>query len=73
LSKDGLIEIDGKCLEVLPNQMYKIELENGHKIIAYASGKMKKNKIRVLMGDSVKVEMSPYDLSKGRVTFRSRT
>jgi translation initiation factor IF-1 len=53
--------------------MYKIELENGHKIIAYASGKMKKNKIRVLMGDSVKVEMSPYDLSKGRVTFRSRT
>lgn len=73
MSKDGLIEIDGKCLEVLPNQMYKIELENGHKIIAYASGKMKKNKIRVLMGDSVKVEMSPYDLSKGRVTFRSRT
>lgn len=73
MSKDGLLEVDGKCLEVLPNQMYKIELENGHKIIAYASGKMKKNKIRVLMGDSVKVEMSPYDLSKGRVTFRSRT
>lgn len=72
MSKDGLLEVDGKCLEVLPNQMYKIELENGHKIIAYASGKMKKNKIRVLMGDSVKVEMSPYDLSKGRVTFRSR-
>jgi translation initiation factor IF-1 len=70
LSKDGIIELDGKCLEVLPNQMYKVELENGHTVIAYAAGKMKKNKIRVLMGDQVKVEISPYDLSKGRVTFR---
>lgn len=70
MSKDGIIELDGKCLEVLPNQMYKIELENGHTVIAYAAGKMKKNKIRVLMGDQVKVEISPYDLSKGRVTFR---
>jgi len=73
LSKDGLLEVDGTCLEVLPNQMYKIELENGHTLIAYASGKMKKNKIRVLMGDKVKVEMSPYDLTKGRVTFRSKS
>jgi len=73
LSKDGIIELDGKCLEVLPNQMYKIELENGHTVIAYASGRMKKNKIRVLMGDSVKVEISPYDLTKGRVTFRSKS
>ena len=72
LSKDGILETDGTCLEVLPNQMYKIELENGHTIIAYAAGKMKKNKIRVLMGDKVKVEISPYDLSKGRVTFRYR-
>ena len=72
LSKDGIIELDGKCLEVLPNQMYKVELENGHTLIAYASGKMKKNKIRVLMGDKVSIEMSPYDLSKGRVTFRHR-
>lgn len=70
MSKDGIIELDGKCLEVLPNQMYKVELENGHTVIAYAAGKMKKNKIRVLMGDQVKVEISPYDLSKGRVTFR---
>jgi len=53
--------------------MYKIELENGHTVIAYASGRMKKNKIRVLMGDSVKVEISPYDLTKGRVTFRSKS
>ena len=70
LSKDGIIELDGTCLEVLPNQMYKVELENGHTVIAYAAGRMKKNKIRVLMGDKVKVEISPYDLSKGRVTFR---
>lgn len=70
MSKDGIIEIDGTCLEVLPNQMYKVELENGHTVIAYAAGKMKQNKIRVLMGDKVKVEISPYDLSKGRVTFR---
>ena len=72
MSKDGIIELDGTCLEVLPNQMYKVELENGHTVIAYAAGKMKKNKIRVLMGDKVKVEISPYDLSKGRVTFRYR-
>ena len=70
MSKDGIIELDGTCLEVLPNQMYKVELENGHTVIAYAAGKMKQNKIRVLMGDKVKVEISPYDLSKGRVTFR---
>ena len=70
LGKDGIIELDGTCLEVLPNQMYKVELENGHTVIAYAAGRMKKNKIRVLMGDKVKVEISPYDLSKGRVTFR---
>ena len=70
MSKDGIIELDGKCLEVLPNQMYKVELENGHTVISYPAGKMKKNKIRVLMGDRVKVEISPYDLSKGRVTFR---
>ena len=70
MSKDAIIELDGICLEVLPNQMYKVELENGHMVIAYAAGRMKKNKIRVLMGDKVKIEMSPYDLSKGRVTFR---
>ena len=72
MSKDGIIEFEGKCLEVLPNQMYKVELDNGHTIVAYASGKMKKNKIRVLMGDRVNVEISPYDLTKGRVTFRHK-
>lgn len=70
MSKDGIIELDGTCLEILPNQMYKVELDNGHILVAYTAGRMKKNKIRVLMGDKVKVEMSPYDLSKGRVTFR---
>lgn len=72
MGKDGIIELDGKCLEVLPNQTYKVELDNGHIIVAYASGKMKQNKIRVLMGDKVSVEMSPYDLTKGRVTFRHK-
>ena len=70
MSKDGIVQVDGKCLEVLPNQMYKVELENGHTVIAYTAGRMKKNKIRVLMGDRVQVEISPYDLTKGRVIFR---
>ncbi len=70
LSKDDIIELDGTCLDTLPNQMYKVQLDNGHTIIAYTAGRMKKNKIRVLMGDKVKVEVSPYDLTKGRVTFR---
>ena len=73
MSKDDIIEVDGKCLEILPNQMYKVELENGHTVIAYTAGRMKKNKIRVIVGDTVKVEISPYDLSKGRVTFRYKT
>lgn len=70
MSKDGLIEIEGLCTEVLPNQNYRVKLENGHELICYASGRMKKNKIRVLMGDKVRIEMLPYDLTKGRVTFR---
>lgn len=72
MSKADLMEFEGTCLDVLPNQMYKVKLESGHEIIAYANGKMKQNKIRVLMGDKVKVEMTPYDLSKGRITFRYR-
>lgn len=72
MSKDNIIEAEGKVLDVLPNQMFKVKLENGHEVICYASGKIRKNKIRVIMGDSVTVELSPYDLTKGRVTYRHR-
>ena len=64
------IEIEGTVSEVLPNANFRVALENGHEILAYLSGKMRKNYIRVLEGDRVKVEMSPYDLSRGRVTYR---
>ncbi len=64
------IEVEGTVTEVLPNANFRVELENGHKILAYLSGKMRKFYIRVLEGDRVKVEMSPYDLSRGRVTYR---
>jgi len=72
MSKDNILELEGKVLDVLPNQMFKVKLENGHEVICYASGKIRKNKIRVIMGDSVTVELSPYDLTKGRVTYRHR-
>lgn len=65
-----LIEINGTVIEVLPNQLFKVDLENGHSIIAYMAGKLRQHKIRVIMGDQVKIEMSPYDLSKGRVIYR---
>jgi translation initiation factor IF-1 len=65
-----LIEFEGIIVEVLPNQTYKVELENSHQIICYTSGKMKQFKIRLVQGDKVKVEMTPYDLDKGRITFR---
>jgi translation initiation factor IF-1 len=64
------IEIEGTVSEVLPNATFRVELENGHEILAYLSGKMRQNYIRVLEGDRVKVEMSPYDLTRGRVTYR---
>lgn len=64
------IEIEGTVNEVLPNATFRVELENGHEVLAYLSGKMRQNYIRVLEGDRVKVELSPYDLSKGRVTYR---
>ena len=64
------IEMQGKVIEVLPNTVFKVQLENDHVITAHISGKMRKNYIRILTGDKVKVEMSPYDLSKGRITFR---
>ena len=69
MSKD-VIEIEGTILESMPNAMFRVELENGHEILAHISGKIRKNFIRILPGDKVKVEMTPYDLSKGRVTFR---
>ena len=68
--KEDLMEFDGTVLELLPNAMFRVTLENDHEIIAHTSGRMRKNRIRVLAGDKVTVEMTPYDLSKGRITFR---
>jgi translation initiation factor IF-1 len=70
LSKEELIEMRGQVDEVLPDSRFRVTLENGHQLIAYTGGKMRKFRIRVLAGDQVSVEMSPYDLNKGRVTFR---
>ncbi|BAM01986.1 MULTISPECIES: translation initiation factor IF-1 [Caldilinea] len=66
------ITLDGKIVDALPNAMFKVELENGHTVLAYLSGKMRKYYIRVLLGDRVKVELSPYDLTRGRITYRYR-
>ena len=70
MSKTGTIEQDGVIKEALSNAMFRVELENGHVIVAHISGKMRMHYIRILPGDKVKVELSPYDLSKGRITFR---
>jgi translation initiation factor IF-1 len=70
MAKEELIETEGKIIETLPNAMFKVELENGHIVLAHASGKMRMNFIRILPGDKVKLELSPYDLSRGRITFR---
>ena len=70
MSKSEQIEMAGKVIETLPNTMFRVELENGHIITAHISGKMRMHYIRILPGDKVKVEMSPYDLTKGRITFR---
>jgi translation initiation factor IF-1 len=67
------ITLDGKIVDALPNAMFRVELENGHTVLAYLSGKMRKYYIRVLLGDRVKVDMSPYDLTRGRITYRYRT
>jgi translation initiation factor IF-1 len=72
VSKDDVIEIEGTVLEALPNAMFKVELPNGHSILAHISGKLRMNYIRILPGDKVTVEMSPYDLTKGRITWRSK-
>jgi translation initiation factor IF-1 len=70
MAKEELIETEGKIIETLPNAMFKVELENGHVVLAHVSGKMRMNFIRILPGDKVKLELSPYDLSRGRITFR---
>lgn len=70
MAKEDVIEIEGTILETLPNAMFKVELENGHEILAHVSGKIRMNYIRILPGDRVTVEMSPYDLTKGRITYR---
>lgn len=70
MAKEELIEMQGVVNEVLPDSRFRVTLENGHELVAYAGGKMRKNHIRVLAGDNVSLELSPYDLSKGRITFR---
>ena len=73
MSKDDVIEAEGKIIEALPDTTFKVKLTNGHVITAYISGKLRMNYIRIIEGDSVKLEMSPYDLTKGRITWRSRS
>ena len=72
MAKEDVIEFNGTVLELLPNAMFRVKLENGHEIIAHTAGRMRKNRIRVLAGDSVTVEMTPYDLTKGRISFRHK-
>lgn len=70
MAKEELLEMDGVVAEVLPDSRFRVDLDNGHQLVAYTSGKMRKNHIRILAGDKVTLELSPYDLSKGRITFR---
>ncbi|HAJ57429.1 MAG TPA: translation initiation factor IF-1 [Candidatus Omnitrophica bacterium] len=72
MAKEEAIEVEGVIAESLPNAMFRVELENGHKILAHVSGKIRMHFIRILPGDKVKVELSPYDLSRGRITFRCK-
>ena len=72
MSKEDLIEFTGTIMELLPNATFRVELENGHAVLAHTSGRMRKNRIRVLAGDKVTVAMTPYDLTKGRITFRHK-
>ena len=71
-SKDDKLILEGKIIEALPNTTFRVELENGHAVLAYLSGKMRKHYIRVLLGDAVRVELSPYDLTRGRIVYRHR-
>ena len=70
MSKEDSIEVQGTVLETLPNAMFRVEIENGHKILAHISGKMRMHFIKILVGDKVSIELSPYDLTKGRITYR---
>ena len=72
MPKEEIIRIEGEITEILPDGRFRVKLENEHEIIAYTAGKMRKNFIRIVPGDKVKVELSPYDLTKGRITFRER-
>ena len=72
MSKQDMIEIEGTVVESLPNATFQVELENGHRILAHISGKLRMNNIKILPGDKVTVEMSPYDLTKGRITWRTK-
>ena len=72
MSKEDVLEVEGTILEALPNAQFKVELSNGHVILAHISGKLRMNYIRILPGDKVTVEMSPYDLTKGRITWRTK-
>lgn len=73
MSKDDVIEIEGKVIEALPNAMFSVELANGHRIMAHISGKMRMHFIRIYPGDKVTIELSPYDLTRGRITWRSKS
>ncbi|MCG3204238.1 MAG: Translation initiation factor IF-1 [Elusimicrobia bacterium] len=72
MSKEEKIEVEGTILEALPNAMFRVEMEGGHKILAHISGKMRMHYIKILPGDKVKVELSPYDLTRGRITYRAK-
>ena len=72
MAKDDVLEVEGTVVETLPNAMFKVELENGHQVTAHISGKLRMNFIKILPGDKVTLEMSPYDLDKGRITWRSK-
>ncbi|NVM56942.1 MAG: translation initiation factor IF-1 [Desulfobacterales bacterium] len=72
MPKEQVIEVQGKVLETLPNAMFRVEMENNHRVLAHVSGKMRKHFIKILPGDTVTVELSPYDLSRGRIVHRSR-
>ena len=72
MSKEELLEFPGIVVELLPNATFRVKLENGHEVLAHTSGRMRKNRIRVLAGDKVTVEMTPYDLTKGRIVYRGR-
>lgn len=72
MAKEDVIEVEGRVIEALPNAMFQVELENGHKVLAHISGKLRMNFIRILPGDKVNIELSPYDLTRGRIVWRAK-